>query len=162
MSNTSATSILDISEGFSPPRSIIKRWRRMRFLWIPLLACFLITVIARIWMTIHTHGVISGDEALVGIQAEHILHGEYPIYYFNQPYMGSLQAYFLAGIFLFTGPSVWAMRVEPMLISLVLIYLTWRFSAVLADAAHITPSYENTLYDHCYAGRCTSSPLRYD
>ena len=53
--------------------------------------------------------------------------------------MGSLQAYFLAGIFLFTGPSVWAMRVEPMLISLVLIYLTWRFSAVLADAAHIPP-----------------------
>ena len=30
------------------------------------------------------------------------------------------------------------MRVEPMLISLVLIYLTWRFSAALADAAHLS------------------------
>ena len=139
MSNTSATSMLDISEGFSPPRSIIKRWRRTRFLWIPLLACFLITVIARIWLTIHTHGVISGDEALVGIQAEHILRGEHPIYYYSQPYMGSLQAYFLAGIFLFTGPSVWAMRAEPILISLVFVYLTWLFSAALADAAHVPP-----------------------
>ena len=74
---------------------------------------------------IHTNGVIAGDEAMVGLQAEHILHGEHPIYYYGQPYMGSLQAYFLAGIFLFTGPSVWAMRIEPMLISLVLIYLTW-------------------------------------
>ena len=139
MSNTTATSILDISDGFSPPRSIIKRWRRTRFLWIPLLACFLITVIARIWLTIHTHGVISGDEALVGIQAEHILRGEHPIYYYSQPYMGSLQAYFLAGIFLFTGPSVWSMRAEPILISLVFVYLTWLFSAALADAAHVPP-----------------------
>ena len=139
MSNTSATSIMEPSEGFSPPTSIFKRWRRRRFLWAPLVVFFLITVIARIWLTIHTHGVISGDEALVGIQAEHILRGELPIYYYNQPYMGSLQAYFLAFIFLLTGPSVWAMRAEPMLISLVLIYLTWRFAAALADAAHLPP-----------------------
>ena len=94
MSNTSATSFLESSEGFSPPTSILKRWRRMRFLWTPLLAISLITLIARSWLTIHTHGVISGDEALVGIQAEQILHGEHPIYYYNQPYMGSPQAYF--------------------------------------------------------------------
>jgi len=139
MSNTVAISIMKTFKGFSPTKSTNKWWHRMRFLWSPLLAFFLITVIARVWLTIHTHGVISGDEALVGIQAEHILHGEHPIYYYNQPYMGSLQAYFLAFIFLLTGPSVWAMRVEPMLISLVLISLTWRFSAALADAAHLPP-----------------------
>ena len=139
MSNTSAPSIMESSEGFSPPTSIFKRWRRRRFLWASLVVFFLITVIARVWLTIHTHGVIAGDEALVGIQAEHILRGELPIYYYGQPYMGSLQAYFLAFIFLFTGPSVWAMRAEPMLISLVLIYLAWRFSAALADAAQLPP-----------------------
>jgi len=139
MSNTVAISIMKTFKGFSPTKSTNKWWHRMRFLWSPLLAFFLITVIARVWLTIHTHGVISGDEALVGIQAEHILHGEHPIYYYNQPYMGSLQAYFLAFIFLLTGPSVWAMRAESMLISLVLIYLTWRFSAALADAARLPP-----------------------
>jgi hypothetical protein len=137
MSNISATSVMESSEGFSPPTSTSKWWRRRRFLWIPLVVFLLITIIARIWLTIHTHGVIAGDEALVGIQAEHILRGELPIYYYGQPYMGSLQAYFLAGIFLVTGPSVWAMRAEPMLISLLLIYLTWRFSAALADAAQL-------------------------
>ena len=139
MSNITATSISKAFEGFSRPVSTNKWWSRLRFLWSPLVAFFVITVIARVWLTIHTHGAIAGDEAMVGIQAEHILHGEHPIYYYGQPYMGSLQAYFLAGIFLLTGPSVWAMRVEPMLISLVLIYLTWRFSAALADAAQLSP-----------------------
>ena len=139
MSNTAATSLIKTFKGSSPPKSTDNWWHQMRFLWSPLVAFFLITIIARVWLTFHTHGVIAGDEALVGIQAEHILRGERPIYYYGQPYMGSLQAYFLAGIFLFTGPSVWAMRVEPMLISLVLLYLTWRFSAALADAAQLPP-----------------------
>jgi hypothetical protein len=146
MSNTAATSIMKTFKGFSPPKPIHKRWHRMRFLWSPLLAFSLITVIARVWLTIHTHGVIAGDEAEIGMQAEHILHGEHPIYYYGQPYMGSLQAYFLAFIFLLTGPSVWAMRVEPMLISLVIVYLTWRFSAALAEAAQLPPRTKTLLW----------------
>src|SRR5258708_38642192 len=52
--------------------------------------------------------------------------------------MGSLEAYFIAFIFLFTGPTVWAFRAEPILISLALVYLTWRFSAALADVASLS------------------------
>src|SRR5215468_6746402 len=63
-------------------------------LWV----CLLVAVVARVWLVIHTHGVIDGDEALVGIQAEHILRGELPMYFYGQPYMGSLDAY-LASIF---------------------------------------------------------------
>ncbi|GAC1303466.1 MAG: hypothetical protein NVSMB27_43000 [Ktedonobacteraceae bacterium] len=95
-------------------------------------------MIVRVWLTVHTQGVVAGDEAVVGIQAEHILRGEHPIYYYGQPYMGSLAAYFIAFIFLITGPSVWALRIEPTLVALVLVYLTWRFSAALADAAHLS------------------------
>ncbi len=102
------------------------------------MACLLLAVIVRVWLIVHTNGVIAGDEAEVGLQAEHILHGEHPIYYYGQPYMGSLQMYFIAGIFLLTGPSVWAIRIEPLLISLVIVYLTWCFSAALADAAHLS------------------------
>ena len=75
---------------------------------------------------------------MVGIQAENILRGEHPIYYYSQPYMGSLQAHFIAAIFLLTGPSVWALRIEPLLISLFIVFLTWRFSSVLADAAQLS------------------------
>ncbi len=101
----------------------------------PVWACFLVAILVRLWLIVHTQGVIAGDEAVVGLQAEHILQGQFPVYYYSQPYMGSLQAYIIAFLFLFTGPAVWAMRIEPMLISLLIVSLTWRFSATLADAA---------------------------
>ena len=138
MSNITTTSINKTFERFSRPKSTNKWWRRLRFLWSPLMACLLLAVIARVWLIVHTNGVIAGDEAMVGLQAEHILHGEHPIYYYGQPYMGSLQMYLIAGVILLTGPSVWAIRIEPLLISLVIVYLTWCFSAALADAAHLS------------------------
>jgi len=132
--------IIETSDSFSPSIAIHNRWHWLAVLRSPLWACFALAVIVRVWLTVHTQGVLAGDEALVGIQAEHILRGEHPIYYYSQPYMGSLQAYFIALIFLITGPTVWALRIEPMLVSLVLVYLTWRFSAALADAAHLSRS----------------------
>lgn len=136
--DTTVTSSSKTFIGFSRPVSTPKRRHLLSFLWSPLMACLLLAVLVRVWLIVHTNGVIAGDEAMVGIQAEHILHGEHPIYYYSQPYMGSLQMYLIAGIFLVTGPSVWAIRIEPLLISLVIVYLTWCFSAALADAAHLS------------------------
>jgi len=44
----------------------------------PLWLCLLAALLIRVWLVYHTHGVIDGDEAMVGIQAEHILRGEHP------------------------------------------------------------------------------------
>src|SRR5712692_6108621 len=101
----------------------------------PLLLCLLMALVVRVWLTIHTQGFIDGDEALVGIQATHILHGQFPIYFYNQPYMCSLESYLMALIFAIAGPSVWALRAEPILLSLVLVWLTWKLAAALADTA---------------------------
>ena len=97
----------------------------------------MIAIVVRAFVVIHTQGFIDGDEALVGIQAEHILRGELPIYFYNQPYMGSLEAYIMAGIFAIVGPSVWALRAEPILLSLVVVWLTWKLAAALADTARL-------------------------
>jgi hypothetical protein len=105
--------------------------------YLPLLFCLLITIVVRAFIVIHTQGFIDGDEALVGIQAEHILHGELPIYFYNQPYMGSLEAYIMAGIFAIVGPSVWALRAEPILLSLIVVWLTWKLASALADTARL-------------------------
>ena len=110
----------------------------MKAVEVPLWIAMVLAVAVRIWLAVHTHGVIAGDEAMVGLQAEHILRGEHPIYYYGQPYMGSFEAYFLAAIFLLTGPSTWAMRAEPILIALVLVYITWCFAKALADAAQLS------------------------
>jgi hypothetical protein len=114
------------------------RWHNLLF--SPLWICLLLALILRVWLVIHTHGVIDGDEAMVGIQAQHILRGERPIYYYSQAYMGSLEAYLVALLFALAGSSVWTLRAEPILLSLVAVWLTWKMAAALAEAAHL-PDY---------------------
>src|SRR5437588_1639137 len=105
----------------------------------PLWLCLLAALLIRVWLVYHTHGVIDGDEAMVGIQAEHILRGEHPYYYYGQPYMGSLEAYLMAILFAISGPSVWMLRAEPILLSLGVVWLTWKLCGILADAAQLPP-----------------------
>src|SRR3989440_8894453 len=105
----------------------------------PLWLCLMAALLIRVWLVYHTHGVIDGDEAMVGIQAEHILRGEHPYYYYGQPYMGSLEAYLMAILFAIAGPSVWMLRAEPILLSLGVVWLTWKLAGILADAAQLPP-----------------------
>lgn len=109
-------------------------------LYFPLWFCLVIALIVRAWLFIHTRGVIDADEALVGIQAQHIVHGVYPIYFYSQPYMGSLEAYFIALLCLLVGPSVWILHITTTLISLASIWLTWRLARALAEAAQLPTS----------------------
>ena len=104
-------------------------------LWVGLL----VAAAVRVWLVMHTHGVIDGDEALVGIQAEHILRGELPVYFSGQPYLGSLETYCIALLFAIFGSSVWVLRAEPILMSLILVWLTWRLASVLAGVAQLPP-----------------------
>lgn len=123
-----------------------KRWsgnrkdRSAQPSYLPLVFCLLTAIVVRAFIVIHTQGFIDGDEALVGIQAEHILRGQFPIYFYNQSYMGSLEAYIMAGIFAIAGPSVWALRAEPILLSLVVVWLTWKLASMLADTAQLPPN----------------------
>ena len=159
MSNSAATIISKTFEGFYSPLSTSKHRHPLHLLWSPLMVCLLLAVIVRVWLIVHTNGVIAGDEAMVGLQAEHILHGEHPIYYYGQPYMGSLQMYLIAGILSFTGPSVWAIRIEPLIISLLLVYLTWCFSSSTGRWCSFIYSSENTVYGHCNACSCICASL---
>lgn len=111
---------------------------KLETLYSPLWLCFLLAILVRVWLIVHTLGVMAGDEMMVGLQAEHILRGDHPVYYYGQAYMGSLEAYIVALIFRFTGPAVWAMRLETLPMSLLMVYLTWRFAAALAETAHLS------------------------
>jgi hypothetical protein len=118
----------------NPTKSV--SWRR--FSWSLLWISLIFAILARVWLIVHTSGVMDGDEATVGLQAEHILRGEFPVYYYGQAYLGSFQAYIIALLFLFTGPTVWAMRIEPTLTSLLIVYLTWHMASRLAEAARLS------------------------
>jgi hypothetical protein len=127
-----------------PPQDNIQQIRWYTFLRSPLWICLLLAVIIRVWLVARTHGVIDGDEVLIGVQAEHILRGELPIYFYGQPYMGSLEAYLVAILIAIAGPSAWTLRGEPILLSLVLVWLTWKLAAALADAAQLPPYAKRT------------------
>jgi hypothetical protein len=120
------------------PRPIqVERSRRYAWLLSPLWLCLLVALVIRVWLTIRTHGTLDGDEALLGIQAEHILQGERPIYFYGIPYFGSLEAYLVALLFAIFGPSVAALRAETTAVSLGLVALTWWLASLLARAARL-------------------------
>src|SRR5437867_12480613 len=87
MSNTTATFIGKTFEGFYRPLSTPKHRHLLSFLWSLFIACFFLAVIVRVWLIVHTNGVIAGDEAMVGLQVEDSLHGEHPVYYYGQAYL---------------------------------------------------------------------------
>nr|HID14650.1 hypothetical protein [Anaerolineae bacterium] len=53
----------------------------------------------------------NADEAVVALMARHILQGERPWFFYGQAYMGSLDAYLVAGAFAVLGETVLAVRV---------------------------------------------------
>ena len=66
----------------------------------------------------------NADEAVVALMARHILQGEHPLFFYGQAYMGSLDAYLVAGAFQLFGEQVLAVR----LVQVVL------FAAVIATS----------------------------
>lgn len=120
------------------PRSSALDSRRAGVLLSPVWLCLLFALGVRIWLVIHTHGFMDGDEALLGVQAQHILQGERPIYYYGQPYMGSLEAYLVALMFALTSSALWALRIVPIVLSLVVVWLTWCLAGALADGAKLS------------------------
>jgi hypothetical protein len=105
-----------------------------------LLLAIALSLLARVTLLIRTHAMIDGDEALVGIQAQHILQGARPVYFYGQAYMGSLEAYLVAGVFAIFGSSAWALRAVPIALSIPLVYLTWRLAlALLPGDTRTTP-----------------------
>src|SRR3954452_10114451 len=64
-------------------------------------------------------GEIDGDEAVVGLMARHIAFlGERPVFYYGQPYLGSLEAFSAAPLFKLFDSSTALLKLVPTLYSL--------------------------------------------
>src|SRR2546425_4807787 len=80
------------------------------FLFIALAILLRIFLIA--WGWPHSNA----DEDTMGIMAMHIAyHGEHPIFFYGQNYMGTLEAYLAAAFFHLFGASVFTLRLGPVL-----------------------------------------------
>lgn len=82
---------------------------------LALLAILLAALALRLFLLAGPQTELEGDEAIVGLMGRHILRGEWPLFYYMQPYMGSLEAYLVAGVFALVGSSTFALKLVPML-----------------------------------------------
>ncbi|WP_434971546.1 hypothetical protein [Micromonospora peucetia] len=71
----------------------------------------------------------NSDEATMGLAALHISRGqEFPVWFYGQAYMGTLEAYLAAPVFALAGPSTLALRLPTLALYAVFVVLAWRLT----------------------------------
>ncbi len=78
-------------------------------------------------------GKLISDEAIVGLMGMEILKGRRFIFYMGQGYMGSLEAYLAAALFLPLGAAAWVLKLSPLLFFLLAAWATRRLASSLFD-----------------------------
>src|SRR6202521_4717934 len=100
-----------------------------RVFHIGLAAALVVGLVVRLGVIASPLGEIDGDEAVVGLMARHIAFlGERPVFYYGQPYLGSLEAFSAAPLFRLFDSSTLLLKLVPTAYSLGFLVL----SAVLA------------------------------
>ena len=92
-------------------------------------------VAARLWILARPMGALDSDEAVIGLMARQILHGQLPTFFWGQSYGGSHEAILAAALFALVGPSTLALKAVPLALSAVAALLTWRIGRLLLGEA---------------------------
>jgi len=73
----------------------------------------------------------NSDEAVVALMARHILRGARPVFYYGQAYMGSLDAWLVAGGYRLLGEGILAVRAVQTILYLAYIFSIWMLARLL-------------------------------
>lgn len=68
---------------------------------------------------------LDADMAVTGLMARHILEGQLPIFFYGQPFCGSIEAYVAAAIFALAGSSPQTLCLAPLLVALAFVLVAW-------------------------------------
>ncbi len=80
----------------------------------------------KLWLVFSGHVPFNADEAIVALMARHIQGGARPIFFYGQAYMGSLDAFLVAGGFSLLGQQIWVIRlVQGLLYILTIVTTAW-------------------------------------
>ncbi|MEX0596455.1 MAG: hypothetical protein WD512_08125, partial [Candidatus Paceibacterota bacterium] len=94
--------------------------------WLYLSLILLIALILRLDLLVASNFAIESDEAIVGLMAKHITEGHpWPIFYYGQHYMGSLEPILISFLSLFIGLENYTLKIVPLIFSLSLILITY-------------------------------------
>ena len=97
----------------------------MAYRWLRLPAVLLVAAAVRVGLLVAGVVPFNADEAVIGLMARHILQGERPIFFYGQSYLGSLDAWLVAGAFAALGPTVPAIRLVQIVLFLCTIATTY-------------------------------------
>jgi hypothetical protein len=105
---------------------------RKPWIWILLLVAGL--YLPKIYLLLKFRSVlIESDEAVVGLMARHILHGEFPIFYYGQNYMGTTEAFVTALLFIPLGATSLALKLVPLLIFSIFLVVHYHLARLVSD-----------------------------
>src|SRR4051812_39337598 len=86
-----------------------------RRVWWWLVAALAVALGVRLAVLVSPLGELDADEAVVGLMARHIaFNGELPIFYYGQAYLGSLEAFSAAPLFLAFDSSGALLKMVPL------------------------------------------------
>ena len=109
--------------------------RRVASLWtLTFVAAGAVGIALRVWTYRNAAGIPDSDEAVVGLMARHILHGEFTTFFWGQAYGGSQEALLTAPVFWIFGSSWLALRIVPICLSAVAALVVWRVGLRLMSA----------------------------
>lgn len=75
-------------------------------------------------------GTLEADEAVWGLMARHILDGEPTPFFWAQNYGGTQEAILTAGLFKIAGSSIFTLRLVPVALHAVAVWLVWRLGRI--------------------------------
>src|SRR5258708_39797891 len=70
----------------------------------------------RLWLLARDVPTLNSDEATVGLMALHVLRGEWTVFYWGQPYMGSLEAILAAPAIALFGSTSLGLHLAPLVL----------------------------------------------
>src|SRR6266851_4878209 len=92
-------------------RNNIQKYIKIGLYEIGAIATVAIAALLRLLLISQGWPVTDSDESTMGLMALHIAnHGEHPVFFYGQNYMGSTEAYLAAGLFHLFGPSTFTLR----------------------------------------------------
>ena len=106
----------------------------------------------RIWLNARSQWMIDGDEALFGIGAVRLLHGDFPNLLYGVPYMGMWQSYLASPIIALLGPSPVALRCVTLLSGAAFVITTWLlamawYGRAVAAVAALLSAFPSVYFD---------------
>lgn len=91
----------------------------------------------KVWLGLAGVVPFNSDEAVVALMARHILQGERPVFFYGQAYMGSLDAFLVAGGFALFGQQVGVIRLVQGLLYLGVLWTTYLLGARLLGSRRV-------------------------